>query len=98
MLAQLFNPTEIKKNGPATNPATTPARRSSSPFSAASVVLPATSQGYGDVRVIVKDHPGDELMFEGAVPGSGIQFADDAVRASAMTFAPGGSFIGFRAG
>jgi hypothetical protein len=98
MLAQLFNPTEIKKNGPATNPAITPARRSASPFSAALAVLPATNQGYGDGRVVVKDHPGDELMFEGAVPDSGIQFADDAVRVSAMTFAPGGRFIGFRAG
>jgi hypothetical protein len=27
MLAQVFNPTEIKKNGPATRPATAPARR-----------------------------------------------------------------------
>ena len=50
MLAQLFNPTEIKKNGPATSPAIAPARRSASPFSAASVVLPATSQSYGDAQ------------------------------------------------
>jgi hypothetical protein len=58
MLAQLFNPTEIKKNGPAASPAIAPARRSASPFSAASVVLPATSQSYGDARVIVNgDHP-----------------------------------------
>jgi hypothetical protein len=48
MLAQLFNPTEIKKNGPATNPAITPARRSTAPFTAASVVLPATAKSYGE--------------------------------------------------
>jgi hypothetical protein len=47
MLAQLFNPTEIKKNGPATSPAIAPARRSASPFKAALAVLPATSQSYG---------------------------------------------------
>jgi len=58
MLAQVFNPTEIKKNGPATSPATIPARRSASPLTAASAVLPATSQSYGDARVIVNgDHP-----------------------------------------
>lgn len=50
MLAQLFNPTEIKKNGPATSPAIAPARRSAVPFSAALGVLPATSQSYGAVR------------------------------------------------
>jgi hypothetical protein len=44
MLAQLFNPTEIKKNGPATRPATAPERRRAVPFSAALAVLPATSQ------------------------------------------------------
>ena len=44
MLAQLFNPTETKKNGPATRPATAPERRSAVPFSAALAVLPATSQ------------------------------------------------------
>ena len=32
MLTQLFNPTEIKKNGPATRPAIAPARRSASPL------------------------------------------------------------------
>ena len=58
MLAQLFNPTEIKKNGPATRPATAPARRSDLPFRAALAVLPATSQSYGAARVIVNDHPG----------------------------------------
>ena len=57
MLAQLFNPTEIKKNGPATRPAIAPARRSALPFTAALAVLPATSQSYGDIRVIVNgDH------------------------------------------
>jgi hypothetical protein len=44
MLAQVFNPTETKKNGPARMPASTPARRSALPFTAASAVLPATSQ------------------------------------------------------
>jgi hypothetical protein len=58
MLAQLFNPTEIKKNGPATRPATAPARRSALPFRAALAVLPATSQSYGDARVIVNGIPG----------------------------------------
>jgi hypothetical protein len=57
MLAQVFNPTEIKKNGPATRPAIAPARRTASPFRAALAVLPATSQSYGDARVIVNgDH------------------------------------------
>jgi hypothetical protein len=49
MLAQVFNPTEIKKNGPATGPAHTPARRNGFAFTAASVVLPTTSH-YGDAR------------------------------------------------
>ena len=53
MLAQLFNPTEIKKNGPATRPAIAPARRSALPFRAALAVLPVTAQSYGDARVIV---------------------------------------------
>ena len=53
MLAQVFNPTEIKKNGPATRPAHTPARRNGFAFTAASPVLPATSQSYGDARGIV---------------------------------------------
>jgi hypothetical protein len=57
MLAQLFNPTEIKKNGPATRPAIAPARRSGIPFRAALAVLPGTSQSYGYARVIVNgDH------------------------------------------
>ena len=57
MLTQLFNPTEIKKNGPATRPAIAPARRSASPLQAALAVLPATSQSYGAARVIVNgDH------------------------------------------
>jgi hypothetical protein len=34
MLAQVFNPTEIKKNGPATRPAIAPARRAAIPFNA----------------------------------------------------------------
>ena len=42
MLAQVFNPTEIKKNGPATRPASAPARRRASPFTAVSAVLPTT--------------------------------------------------------
>ena len=50
MLAQVFNPTEIKKNGPATRPANTPARCSVARFTAASAVLPATAQSYGDAR------------------------------------------------
>jgi hypothetical protein len=57
MLAQVFNPTEIKKNGPATRPANTPARRNGFAFIGASVVLAATCQSYGDARGIVKgDH------------------------------------------
>ena len=50
MLAQVLNPTEIKKNGPATRPASAPARRRASPFTAVSAVLPATAQSYGDAR------------------------------------------------
>ena len=50
MLAQVFNPTEIKKNGPATRPASAPARRRASPFTAVSAVLPTTAQSYGDAR------------------------------------------------
>jgi hypothetical protein len=52
----VFNPTETKKNGPAGMPASTPARRSASPFTAGAV-LPATSKSYGDARDIVNgDH------------------------------------------
>jgi hypothetical protein len=40
----VFNPTETKKNDPARMPASTPARGSALPFTAASAVLPATSQ------------------------------------------------------
>jgi hypothetical protein len=50
MLADVFNPTETKKNGPASRPARTPARRSVARFTAASAVLPATAQSYGDAR------------------------------------------------
>jgi len=46
-LAHVFNPTETKKNGPARMPAT-PAPRSGFAFTAALVVLPDTSQSYGD--------------------------------------------------
>ena len=49
MLAQVFNPTETKKNGPASRPASTPARRSGFAITAASA-LPATAQSYGDAR------------------------------------------------
>src|SRR5215207_8050345 len=48
MLARVFKPTDTKKNGPARSPASAPARRSSLPFTAAPVVLLATSQSYGD--------------------------------------------------
>ncbi len=50
MLAQVFNPTEIKKDGPARRPASAPARRRASPSTAVSAVLPATAQSYGDAR------------------------------------------------
>jgi hypothetical protein len=49
----VLNPTEIKKNGPAKRPASTPARCSVALFTAASAVLPATAQSYGDARDIV---------------------------------------------
>jgi hypothetical protein len=53
MLAQVFNPTETKKNGPAS----TPAQRTVAAFTAASAVLPATRQSYGDARDSVNgDH------------------------------------------
>jgi hypothetical protein len=104
MLAQLFNPTEIKKNGPATRPAIAPARRSASPFRAALAVLPATCQRYGAARSSSKTILAmDELMFEGAVPDGGIQFGRNPVRASAVAFAPATAFsvscwIGWSAG
>jgi hypothetical protein len=43
----VFNPTATKKNGPARMPASAPAWRSGFAFTAALVVLPATSQSYG---------------------------------------------------
>ena len=46
MLAQVFNPTETKKNGPARIPANTPARRRF--VFAGLVVLPGTAQSYRD--------------------------------------------------
>jgi hypothetical protein len=46
MLAEVFNPTEIKKNGPATRPAIAPARRVAFLFNAGWVVLPGTAQNY----------------------------------------------------
>jgi hypothetical protein len=46
MLAQVFNPTEIKKNGPARRPAIAPARRVAFLFNAGWVVLPGTAQNY----------------------------------------------------
>jgi len=53
----VFNPIEIKKNGPAKMPANTPARRSDFAFTAASAVLPATSKSYGHAGGIVNgDH------------------------------------------
>ena len=42
MLAQVFNPTEIKKNGPATRPAIAPARRVASLLKVGGVALPGT--------------------------------------------------------
>jgi hypothetical protein len=44
MLAQLFNPTEIKKNGPAARPAIAPTPRAALPFNAAWGVLAGTAQ------------------------------------------------------
>jgi hypothetical protein len=43
MLAQVFNPTEIKKNGPATRPASAPARRVAFLFDAGWLVLADTA-------------------------------------------------------
>jgi hypothetical protein len=48
MLAQVFNPTEIKKNGPATTPAIAPAPRVIFLFNAGWVVLTGTAQNYCD--------------------------------------------------
>jgi hypothetical protein len=42
MLAQLFNPTEIRKNGPAARPAIAPARRVAFLLRAGGVALPGT--------------------------------------------------------
>jgi len=44
MLAQVFNPTEIKKNGPATRPAIAPARRVASLLNAGWVMLGGTAK------------------------------------------------------
>jgi hypothetical protein len=61
----VFNPTETTKNGPAKMSASTPALRSVAPSTAASAVLPATAQSYGDARGIVNgDH---RRWFGGAV-------------------------------
>jgi hypothetical protein len=46
MLAQVFNPTEIKNNGPATRPAIAPARRAAFLFNAGWMVLPGTAQAW----------------------------------------------------
>jgi hypothetical protein len=46
MLAQVFNPTEIKNNGPATRPAIAPARRVAFLFNAGWVVLDGTAHSY----------------------------------------------------
>jgi hypothetical protein len=48
MLAQMFNPTDTKKNGPATRPAIAPTRRVAFLFNAGWVVLPGTAQSYCD--------------------------------------------------
>jgi hypothetical protein len=65
MLAQVFNPTEIKKNGPATRPASAPARRRASPFTAVSAVLPTTAQSYGDARRSVNGRSLDVFPWQG---------------------------------
>jgi hypothetical protein len=46
MLAQVFNLTEIKKNGPATRPAIAPARRVAFLLRPDGMVLPGTGQSY----------------------------------------------------
>jgi hypothetical protein len=76
MLAQVFNPTEIKKNGPATRPANTPARRNGFAFIGASVVLAATCQSYGDARGIVKgDHHRGRQVREFTATGSNAELS-----------------------
>jgi hypothetical protein len=53
MPAQVFNPTETKKNGPATRPAIAPARRVTFLFNAGWVVLAGTAQSYCDTGCTV---------------------------------------------
>jgi len=55
MLAQVFNPTESKKNGPTRRPASVPARWSALASAAAPVVLLATRQSYGEAPRMVND-------------------------------------------
>jgi hypothetical protein len=71
MLAQVFNPTETKKNGPATRPANTPPRRNGFAFIGASAVLPDTSQSNGDARGSVNgDHHRGRQVREFTATGS----------------------------
>ena len=64
----MFNAIETKKNGPARIPASTPARRNSIAFAAASAVLPATSKSYGHAQDIVNDDRSRSLLVKPAVP------------------------------
>jgi hypothetical protein len=53
MLAQLFNPTVIKKNGPAARPAIAPAQRVAFLFNARLVVLPGSALSCRDAGCTV---------------------------------------------
>jgi hypothetical protein len=55
MLAQVFKPTESKKNAPNRRQASVPARRSALASTAAPVVLLATRPSYGEAPRMVND-------------------------------------------
>ena len=57
---------EIKKNGPARIPASTPARRNS--FTAAFTVLPVTGKSYGHAQDIINNDRSRSLLVKPAVP------------------------------
>jgi len=61
----VFNPIEIKKNGPARSPASTPARRNS--FTAAFTVLPVMGKSYGHAQDIINDDRSRSLLVKPAV-------------------------------
>jgi hypothetical protein len=64
----VFDPIEIKKNGPARIPASTPARRNSFAFTAACTVLSAPGKSFGHAQDIVNDDRSRPLLVKPAIP------------------------------